>query len=403
MFRLALRNVFRHRFRTVVTLAAIVFGVVGLILSGGFVADIFIKLGEAVIHSQSGHLQIAKRGFQAEGTRKPDRYVIRDPESIKIQVASITGIADVMARTNFSGLLNNGRSDLAIVGEGIEAGKEARLGTHLMIVNGRRLAESDRGGVMVGEGVAHALGLAPGSRVTLIATTAAGSTSTLDLQVVGVFRTFSKDYDARAIKLPLKAAQQVLESDGVNTLVVLLERTNDTPAVAQLLRANLEQLGLEVSTWQELNDYYGKTVNLYQKQFGVLRVIVLLMVLLCVANSINLSTLERVVEFGTMRALGNRSRDVFWLILLEAVLLGIIGSLLGVVLAALIAWVVSAIGIPMPPPPNSDVGYIAQIQIEPRLLAEGFLVGLLAATFAGALSSRRISKVDIPDALRQGT
>src|SRR5436190_14201067 len=134
MLRLALRNVFRHKFRTAITLAAIAFGVIGLILSGGFVHDIFFKLGEAVIHSQSGHLQIARAGFFDEGSRKPDRYLINGVGSLKARVASLPGVNDVMARVSFSGLLNNGRSDLAIVGEGLEPDGEARLGTYMTIV-----------------------------------------------------------------------------------------------------------------------------------------------------------------------------------------------------------------------------------------------------------------------------
>ena len=66
--------------------------------------------------------------------------------------------------------------------------------------------------------------------------------------------------------------------------------------------------GLEVKTWLELNDFYAKTVKMYDVQFGVLRIIILLMVLLSVVNSVNMSVFERVGEFGTMMALGNRSR-----------------------------------------------------------------------------------------------
>ena len=64
------------------TLAAIVFGVAGMILSGGFVQDILFQLGEALIHSQSGHLQVAKSGFFTLGSRKPDQYVIAKPEEV---------------------------------------------------------------------------------------------------------------------------------------------------------------------------------------------------------------------------------------------------------------------------------------------------------------------------------
>ena len=63
MLKLALRNVFRHKLRTGMTLAAIVLGVVGLILSGGFVQDMYNQLGEWIIHSQSGHLQVSRIGI----------------------------------------------------------------------------------------------------------------------------------------------------------------------------------------------------------------------------------------------------------------------------------------------------------------------------------------------------
>jgi putative ABC transport system permease protein len=401
MLRLALRNVFRHKFRTAITLAAIAFGVVGLILSGGFVRDIFFKLGEAVIHSQTGHLQISKAGFQAGGTRKPDRYLIDDVARLKMRVASRPEVDDVMARVSFSGLLNNGRSDLAVVGEGVEPDKEAKLGTHLMLVAGRQLSGADPNGVMVGNGVAHALMLAPGDRVTIVTTTTSGATNTRDVEVVGVFQTFSKDYDARAIKLPLPAAQDLLGNSNINTLVVLLGETSETINTAVQLGAELTADGLEVNTWQELNDFYDKTVRLYDKQFGVLRLIVLGMVLLSVANCINMSVFERTAEIGTMRALGNRSRWIFGLILTEALLLGLLGSVIGLAISAALAWSISAIGISMPPPPNADIGYVAQIPLVAEVVGGALFVAVTAAMLAGILAGLRVLRISVVDALRQ--
>jgi len=402
MLVLALRNVFRQRARTAITLVAIVFGVAGLILSGGFVHDIYFQLGEAIIHSQSGHLQIAKLGFQAGGTGKPDQYLIQNPERLKTRVASQPGVADVMARVSFSGLLNNGRGDLAIIGEGVEPATEARLGTYTTIVAGRQLTVKDRSGVMLGHGVAQALKLAPGDHATLVMSTTAGAANTLDLEVVGVFQTFSKDYDARAIRLPLVAAHEVMDNQGVNTIVVSLAQTRDTLAVAGSLRAELSGEGLEVWTWQELNDFYDKTVKLYDKQYGALRLIILIMVLLSVGNSVNMSVFERVGEFGTMRALGDRSRTVFVLITTETVLVGVIGASIGIVVGVALAVGISAIGIPMPPPPNADLAYIARIQLVPSVILGSFLVGVAAATSAGVISALRVARIPVVDALRQG-
>ena len=71
MLKLALRNVFRQRLRTGLTLLAVATGVLGLILSGGFIEDVFVQLGEATIHSRLGHLQVTRAGYRTAGRTEP--------------------------------------------------------------------------------------------------------------------------------------------------------------------------------------------------------------------------------------------------------------------------------------------------------------------------------------------
>jgi putative ABC transport system permease protein len=401
MIELAFRNVFRHRVRTGITLAAIVFGVVGLILSGGFVQDMFFRLGEVIIRSQTGHVQLGKAGFFTYGSRSPDKYVISAPEEIRQAVARLPGVADVLGRVQFTGLLNNGRTDLSIIGEGVEPDREAKLGVYQVITAGRRLDGGDKHGIVIGQGVADALKLAPGDAVTVLVNTAEGAMNTLDFEVVGVFQSFSKDYDARAVKVPLAAAQELLAARGVNLLVLSLERTRDTQAVATAARELAASRGLELRAWSELNDFYEKTVELYDRQFGVLRLIILVMVLLSVVNSVNMSLFERVGEFGTMRAVGDRGRRIFLLVMTEGAILGVIGAALGVVLGVAVAIAISLIGIPMPPPPNANLGYTAAIRLVPAVIAGAFATGLVATVLASLLPAWRVSRIPVVEALRQ--
>jgi len=400
MFTLALRNVFRHRGRTAMTLAAIIFGVAGVVLSGGFVRDIFVQLGEALIHSQTGHLQVLRTGYFEAGTRSPENFRIENIAQLRQQISAIPEVQEVMARVSFSGLLNNGRSDWAIVGEGVEPDKEAQLGTYLKISAGRQLRDSDRAGLLLGQGVAQGLKVSAGDRVTLLVNTAEGALNSMEFEVVGVFQSFSKDFDARTVRIPLAAARELLGSDGINGLVVSLKETADTGPVANLLRIRFAGKRLEVKTWVELNDFYEKTVALYDRQFGVLQLIILAMVLLSVASSVNMSVFERVGEFGTMMALGNGRGDVFRLILMESALLGLIGGLLGVLLGVVMAIAISAIGIPMPPPPNANLGYTAFIRVVPTVLAMAFLVGFGATALATLLPAARMSRTPVVTALR---
>ena len=308
----------------------------------------------------------------------------------------------VLARLGFSGVLNNGKRDLGIVGEGVEPAAEAALGSYLQYIEGRALADGDVDGIVLGQGAARSLGLKAGDRVNLVMSLPQGAVNTLDFEVIGVFQSFSKDFDARAVRIPLAAARQLMDTDAAHVMVVVLERTEDTDGVLAALRGKLAAQGYEVASWRELSDFYDKTLQLYERQFGVLRLIILLMVLLSVANSVNMTLFERTREFGTMLALGDPPRRVFRLIMTESLLLGLFGAGLGMALGCAAALIVSAIGIPMPPPPNANLGYTAFIRLVPAEVLTAGAIGLVATCLAAIMPARRVSRMLVVDALRQG-
>ncbi len=398
----ALRNVFRQRVRSAGTLAAISLGVAGLILAGGFVQDIFIQLGEAVIHSQSGHIQVARQGYREGRTRAPEKYLVDNPDDLKKQLANEPGVQLALSRLGFAGVINNGRRDLGIVGEGVEPASEAELGSYLRYIEGRPLADSDNDGIVMGQGVARSLGLKVGDRVNLVISLAQGAVNTLDFEVVGVFQSFSKDFDARAVRIPLNAARSLMDTNAAHLIVLILHKTEETGSVLSTLRKKLEPQGYELASWRELSDFYDKTVQLYDRQFGVLRLIILLMVLLSVANSVNMTLFERTREFGTLLALGDKPGGVFRLIMTESALLGLLGAGAGVLLGCAAAWIISAIGIPMPPPPNANIGYTALIRLDSVEILTAGLIGLIATCLAAVMPARRASRMPVVDALRQG-
>lgn len=400
---LALRNIVRQKARSAATLIAITVGVAGLLLAGGFVQDIFIQLGEAIIHAQTGHIQITKQGYREGKTRKPEAYLIEQPDKLKVGAGGTAGVAKVFARLNFSGVLNNGKRDLGIIGEGIEPSAEGQISTYLNYLQGRPLSDKDVDGIVVGQGVAKSLGLKIGDRVNLVVSLAQGAVNTLDFELVGVFQSFSKEFDARAVRIALPAAQELMDTPGAHVLVVMLHKTGDTERVSHELAAAFGTKGFAVARWNKLSDFYEKTIDLYDQQFGVLRLIILLMVLLSVANSVNMSIFERTREFGTVIALGTRPTSVFRTVLLESTLIGLIGALLGMVTGSLLALGISAIGIPMPPPPNANLGYTAEIRLMPWQIVSSGLIGFVATVLASIRPAWRVSKLDVVEALRHGT
>ena len=401
MFALALRNIFRNKARTSLTLTVIGTGVAGLILCGGFVDDALLQLREATIHGQLGHLQVYRLGFYDNGSRSPDKYTIDRPAEILDVARKIPDVEEGMARLNFSGVINNGRADFAIIGEGVEPAKERKLGSLLEVVDGKNLDDKQTNGVFIGEGVAASMKLKVGDRATLLVHTLDGALNSGEFIVTGIFRSFSKDYDSRAVRIGLPAAQELLGTSAINAVVLLLKNTESTDAVAATLLGRLDKTRYEIRTWRQLADFYDGTARLYQRQFVVLEVIILLAVLLSVVNAVNMNVFERTGEFGTLMALGTHGSSIFRLVLQENVLLALIGSGAGALSGVLLAWGISAIGIPMPPPPNSNAGYTAQIQIDAVTVVTAFAVGFVATVCAAWLPARRVARMPVVEALRQ--
>lgn len=399
---LALRNLFRHRSRTAATLFAIVLGVSSMILAGGFVQDILMQLGEATIHSQTGHIQLATPNYWESRSRTSDLNMIEDPSAAIKILEKLNGVEQVVSRINFVGMLSNGKRDLAILGEGIDPDGERKIGSFIRYSEGRALQDTDSDGVAIGQGIARLLNLRVGDRVTLIISLSQGAVNTIDLQVIGIFQSFSKEFDSRAIRIPISATQELLDTKSAHVLVLTLNKTKDTDITASVASALVESQGISVMTWRQLSDFYEKTVQLYDAQFGVLRLIIFLMVLLSVANSVNMTLYERTREFGTLLSLGDTPRTVFELIMLESILLGLIGAGIGIFVGCTIAWGVSTIGIPMPAPPNSNLGYTALIQLEPLATLLSGATGFCAAVLAALYPAYRATKVNIVDALRHG-
>jgi putative ABC transport system permease protein len=401
MFKLAFRNIFRNRLRTALTLAAIICGVTAIIVSGGFIEDVFVQLRESTIHSRLGHIQIVRTGYLDYGQRDPMHYLIDSPQPLVEQIHRLPHVQAVMTRVNFSGLANNGRADLPVIGEGVEADKEARLGSAMVFIAGHTLNKAEPFGVIVGEGVASALQLKLGSPLNLTISTREGAMNTLEFTVVGLFRSFSKDYDDRAVRIAQAAAQELLNTPAVHSVVVQLDDTAETDALVAQLKRTLDPKRYEVKSWQELADFYNKTVALYKRQFGALQLIILLMLVLSVASTVNMVVYERTGEFGTLLAFGLRRRQIFRLVLLENCLLGLVGGVLGIVVGLGLALTISAIGLPMPPPPGSSVGYIASIRIVPWIDVAAGIIGAVAAMLASLLPGRRAARLVVVDALRQ--
>ena len=399
-FGLAGRNLRRNARRTVVALLTVAGGIVAFLLAGGFIAWIFNDMREATIRSQLGHIQIVRPDYFERGIADPYAFLLPADSSEQKSIEEEPGVASVTPRLAFGGLISYAEVTLAFVGEGIDPAREKPLSSRITIQSGKDLEGAEQASVLLGEGLARSLGVAAGERIVLLVTAANGSPSAIEVSVAGTFATISKEYDDVALRLPITLARKLMRVQGATSWVVLLGQTGDTARVLAQLRAKLPANGFELVPWTQLADFYNKTVVLFSKQVSVVKFIIGLIIVLTISNTQTMSVLERTREIGTSLAIGLRRQVVMRMFLAEGVLIGVAGGIVGLLLGYALAAIISAIGIPMPPPPGMARGYVGQILIEPALAGESLVLALVTTLIASIMPAWKASRMNIVDALR---
>src|SRR5882724_11469226 len=402
--KLALRNVFRNRRRTLITLAAMGFGAAAIIVFGGFVHSIYYGVRESTIRSQVGHIQFYRKGYSEKGNLAPFDYLIADYPTLRDELRRLPHVKTVTARLCLSGLVSTGDTTTAFVGSGVVPEGEMDLSALAVIVDGKELATRDPRGVTLGVGLARAFGVKPGDDLTLLTTSKAGAINALAVKVRGVWESGEKAYDDRFLRIGLPEVQRVLdlEHGEVQSVVLLLDRTENTAAVRDRLERLIRERGLdlELKTWEDLALRYHQVRELFGRIFGVLTLIVSIMVVFGITNTMTMAIFERTREIGTVMALGTRRRGVVSMFVLEGFVLGVLGAIAGVVLGGALAKAISAVGIQLPPPPGSTRGFMVQIFVVPAVLAQAFELSIVAATLASLYPAWRAARLNVVEALR---
>ncbi len=401
-FSLAMRNLLRHRKRTALGLSAVTFGVAALLLASGFIEWLFWDTREMTIRARLGHIQVVRSGYFEHGVADPFGFLMSDQSPYLRAVAGSPHVEVVAPRLSFSGLVSHGDTTISFIGEGVDPVKEARVSTMLEVFSGDNLSAQAPDGIIMGAGLAANLGVAPGDTVVLLANTQSGGVFAVEARVSGLFRTIAKAFDDSALRVPIEMARRLMRVEGSHTWIVLLDETERTSEVLQGLRERLPDAtsGLELVPWYDLAEFYNKFVQLFSKQVNVVRVIIAVVILVSISNTLIMSVLERTGEIGTLMALGLRRRVILQLFVNEGLLLGLAGSALGLGLGVLLAEVISHVGIPMPPPPNAEVGFTAEILVTAPLAATTGALAVGATALASLYPAWKASRLAIVDALR---
>lgn len=376
--------------------------VVALVLADGFAQWIFWAMREGTIQSQLGHIQVVRPGFAKSGAADPFGYILVDQEKQRLAIERIPGVKLAAPRLSVTGLISHGENTVSFIADGIDPVKESELSKAFRIVKGRGLSQLNGHEVVLGRGLARNLGVEPGNTVALLTNTGSGGINAVEAKVVGIFISANQTYDDTALRLPLGLAESLLRVTGPHMWLVLLEETESTDAYLKQFKQRFppQTYQLEFVPWYQRADFYNKTVALFSQQMNVLRAIIAIIIVLSISNMLVMNVLERTGEIGTLLAVGFRRSKIMQLFALEGLLLGLAGGLGGVILGYGLAVLISAIGIPMPPPPGMEEGYTGEIRATWDVLVYAFGIVWTTTALAGLYPAWKSSRMNIINALR---
>ena len=461
-FALALRNLLRNQRRSLMTLFAMVLGLMAVLLFGGYIKDLTYGLQTDFV-TRTGHLQLQRKGYYLYGSGNPAAYGIPGYQAVLAAVKSDPVLAPMLVvatpTLQFGGIGGNFAAGVSrtiyAIGTVVEDEERMLEWNDYGLPELRRpftLAGTAADAAVIGTGVARVLQLcralnvpncpespepasaakgaalpddiaalavssrAPGpaassanpSRIEILAASAHGAPNVAAVNVVRAEFQGVKEVDDVFVALHLAQAQKLVFGSSppqVTAIALQLRHTAQIPQarnrVEAILATSLKDHPLEVLDYETLNPFYGQTQSMFAAIFGFMSVLIGAVVLFTISNTMSMTVVERTVEIGTVRALGLRRRGIRQMFLAEAVVLGSAASVLGVAMALATAWAINHVGLTWTPPGRIEaVPLTVRVAGEYLMMLGSGVALVVVASLSALLPATRASRMNIVDALR---
>lgn len=351
LFRYALRNLLRHRIRTALTTLAVSLAV-GMVLIG---ATFIAGLGESVMTEftrMTGHVRLRNAQYEKESRFEPLEYSVKGWRGLRDKLLALPGVKRVQARLSFrvllqytdestivpesAGIPEDKLTDEQIYGRqviefapalGVEPESE-RTANNLdqKLSAGRWFSAEGAGEMLIGAELAHRLGVKPGDKLLLLSMRQ-GMTDAL-LTVAGIFDTGNKMQN-RFCYVPIGAAEQLLRvPDEASELLVFGKSYRDADPLARMLLSSGLVDGLEVKKWNEIG-IFRLITTIFTFIISLMLSAIIIVASVGLLNTMLMTVLERQREIGVLLAMGLSRGRVVGVFLLEALLFGVAGCLVG--------------------------------------------------------------------------
>ena len=329
--RLAWRNVWRHRRRTIIIIGAMGLSLAMMMMYDGLIEGFNQAIYGNAIRVMGGNIQIHAAGYREKFESNP-LLSLQDDKAVVQAALAQPGVISATRRIQTGGMVTNreGAFSLSIIGIDPEAEAPISL-IEQNIADGRWLTSDDQDVVLIGRGLADEMILTVGDRITLVGSDINKQNRQRTMTVVGIYDIGVPTNEKNTLYISLAEAQLLYGLGDESTEVqVNIEQLGNEPAVVDALIPLLP--GYEVESWEKNYPELKTTINRKSSVMNVFGVIIIAIAGIGILNLLLMAVYERTREIGLLGAMGLKPRQIATLFILEGTLIGVVGAAAGAIL-----------------------------------------------------------------------
>ena len=341
--RLAWRNIWRHRRRTIIIMLAMGMSLAMMMWYDGLMEGFNQAIYGNAIRVLGGNIQIHAAGYRAKVDSNPLLPLTDDSLAVKTALSNPEVIA-ATRRIVTGGMSTNreGAFSLKIIGIEPEAeGPVSLIAQH--VTEGRWLNANDLDSVLIGRGLADVMNVQVGDRITLVGSDIHKQNRQRTMTIIGIYDIGLPSNEKGTVYISLGEAQALYGLNGQSTEVqVSLKQLGMEKSVIASIAPALP--GYEVESWEQNYPELSTAVNRKDSVMNIFSIIIIMIAGIGILNLLLMAVYERTREIGLLGAMGLKPRQIAMLFVLEGTMIGVVGAVVGVAMGLMINGYLRTVG-----------------------------------------------------------
>lgn len=403
--KIAVLNILKHLHRSLVVFLAVVIAVTVMFFIGSVIRGLSTTMLGAIVPT-AGHVVVTDAGSKDAANPLDLKYLISDADAVLASVKDPRVLVGESVLT-FGAMLvqpvdTNSKQEaknLGMLGQGVKPDTQFIANIRAGISAGQFLPEGK--GILLSNRAAKLLDVKLGGTVMVLTQDRGNNPWYQELPITGLFNSGSETTDLTTFVVSQQTARDLVDAQGMSReLKFLLKNADDAPLVAASLTKQLGPQGLRAEPWEVTFAGFLSILKFLDVLFLLIRLFFVIVAGSVITNSILMTVFERTREYGTLRAIGLKRRQLEAMILTEGLLLGVVGAIAGAFVGIPLVLLLSQVGLDLGTATEA-VGFASRIY--PALSVPdtmfNMLFGALIAVFASYYAARVSGRLTVTESL----